>query len=55
VGLLGLIAAPGCYQKVTRAEGFGADRISTESPNRQQGPIDELIFGKDQKSVRKGQ
>lgn len=53
VVLAGLAALPGCYEKVTRAEGFGADRISTETPNRQQGPIDELIFGKDPKPVRK--
>ncbi len=57
-GVLLLLAAAGamagCYEKVTRVEGFGAHRISTESPNRQQGPIDELIFGKDQKPVRQG-
>lgn len=53
-GLVVLAGLSGCYQKVTRAEGFGADRISTESPNRQQGPIDQLIFGKDEKTVRRG-
>ena len=42
----------GCYERVTRAEGFGADRISTEAPDRSQGPIDQLIFGKDQPSVK---
>jgi len=45
-----LISAAGCYKKVTRAEGFGASRISTEEPDRQQGPIDKLIFGEDQPS-----
>lgn len=47
-------AAGGCYERVTRAEGFGADRISTEAPNRTQGPVDELIFGKDAQDVRTG-
>lgn len=42
------MAASGCYTKITRAEGFGADRISTEEPNRRQGPVDKLIFGEDQ-------
>jgi hypothetical protein len=42
-----VVCAPGCYQKVTRAEGFGASRISTEEPDRQQGPVDKLIFGED--------
>lgn len=42
------IAASGCYTKITRAEGFGADRISTEEPDRRQGPVDKLIFGEDQ-------
>lgn len=40
-------ACGGCYQKITRAEGFGASRISTEEPDRQQGPVDKLIFGED--------
>lgn len=50
--LVGAGAGSGCYERVTRAEGFGADRISTEAPNRTQGPIDTLIFGKDQPTVR---
>lgn len=49
------LAAGGCYERVTRVEGFGAHRISTQSPDRQQGPIDELIFGKDRKTVREGE
>lgn len=45
-------ASTGCYQKVTRAEGFGASRISTEEPDRQPGAIDKLIFGQDKPSKK---
>lgn len=47
IGAAVLFMAGGCYQKITRAEGFGASRISTEEPDRQQGPVDKLIFGED--------
>jgi hypothetical protein len=38
-------ALGGCYQKVTRAEGFGAERIPVEESDRPDGPIDQLLFG----------
>ena len=38
-------ASTGCYQKITRAEGFGASRISTEKSDLDT-PIDNAIFGK---------
>ena len=51
LGAATLLLSGGCYEKVTRAEGFGADRITTEDPNRNQGPVDKLIFGEDQNEV----
>lgn len=55
-GTVGLVCAcaalTGCYHRVTRAEGFGADRITTEEPNLKQGPLDSLIFGQDKPPKR---
>lgn len=45
-----LACSGGCYKKVTRAEGFGADRISTEE-GRHEGPVEKVIFGEQKKEV----
>jgi len=45
------VALAGCYQKITRAEGFGASRISTEKSDLDT-PIDNAIFGKPDSSKK---
>ncbi len=39
------MASMGCYKKITRAEGFGADRITTEQSDLDT-PLNNAIFGK---------
>ncbi len=41
-------AATGCYERVTRAEGIGADRVDTYEPNSKGEPdlLDDLMWGK---------
>ena len=41
-------AATGCYERVIRAEGIGADRVDTYEPNSKDEPdlLDDLMWGK---------
>ena len=45
-----VLAAPvlmaGCYERVVRARGPGADRIRTEEPYQQNYRVDDWLFGK---------
>jgi hypothetical protein len=36
----------GCYQRVTRATGFGADQYSVSEPYQESGKIDDWFWGK---------
>jgi len=49
VATLALASTAGCYSKVTHAEGFGADRITTEEGDRTNGPVEQVLFGDDAK------
>lgn len=40
------LAMSACYEKVTRAEGFGTTEIQTEQGNLRQGPIDNALYGR---------
>ncbi len=47
--LVGLgAAATGCYERVIRAEGIGANRVDTYEPNSKDEPdlLDDLMWGK---------
>ncbi len=47
--LVGLgAAATGCYERVIRAEGIGANRVDTYEPNSKGEPdlLDDLMWGK---------
>jgi len=41
-------AATGCYERVIRAEGIGADRVDTYEPNSKGEPdvLDDIMWGK---------
>ena len=41
-------AATGCYERVIRAEGIGADRVDTYEPNSRGEPdvLDDIMWGK---------
>lgn len=36
----------GCYQRVTRATGFGADQYQVSEPYQESGRIDDWFWGK---------
>jgi len=36
----------GCYQRVTRATGFGADQYNVSEPYQQSGTVDDWFWGK---------
>ncbi|MEC9374709.1 MAG: hypothetical protein VYC34_12730, partial [Planctomycetota bacterium] len=39
------VALAGCYEKVTRAEGFGANYYETEPRSNTDGPVSKALFG----------
>jgi hypothetical protein len=44
--LAAAVCAPaGCYQKVVRAKGPGADQVTIEEPYQSNSKVDEWIFG----------
>lgn len=46
LALLGVVTVtPGCYERVIRATGPGADRTSVEQPYQQNYEMDEWLFG----------
>ncbi len=44
-------AATGCYERVIRAEGIGANRVDTYEPNSKGEPdvLDDIMWGKQPK------
>lgn len=40
------IGLGGCYQRVTRATGFGADQYQVAEPYQESGRIDDWFWGK---------
>jgi len=45
VGLLLLGSAAGCYERVVRAEGLGAQSVSVQKPYRSETSIDRAFDG----------
>jgi hypothetical protein len=43
--LLAAIALPGCYERVVRARGPGAERVRVQDPYQQNYEVDQWIFG----------
>lgn len=35
----------GCYQRVVRAKGLGADQYNVSEPYQESGKVDEWLFG----------
>ena len=52
VGLLALMACacllPGCYKRVVRAKGLGADTVAVSEPYQESSKIDDWMFGKEE-------
>ena len=57
---VGLVAAmcfcvlPGCYERVTRATGFGADQYTVSEPYQRNSAVDDWIFGKQDTGDKSG-
>jgi len=49
-----LCSLTGCYQRVTRATGFGADQYTVSEPYQRNSAVDDWIFGKPQPSSSSG-
>ncbi len=45
---------PGCYQRVTRATGFGADQYNVSEPYQRNSAVDDWLFGKQESGTRSG-
>ncbi len=45
-----LACSVGCYKRVVKAEGFGADGVTVQQPNRSDTAIDRAIFGGEPKA-----
>jgi hypothetical protein len=43
---VGAACCSGCYQRVTRATGFGADQYTVSEPYQESGKIDDWFWGK---------
>jgi len=46
--------ASGCYQRVTRASGFGADQYEVSEPYQRNSAVDDWIFGKQDRTPSSG-
>ena len=44
-----MVALPGCYERVTRAKGFGADGVAVSEPYQETSKLDNWIFGEEPK------
>jgi hypothetical protein len=45
VATLCVLSMGGCYQRVVRAKGLGADNYNVSEPYQESGKLDEWIFG----------
>ena len=45
LALLSSLLLAGCYQRVVRAKGFGADQYNVAEPYQESGKLDEWVFG----------
>lgn len=54
--LAGLCACSmtGCYERVTRATGFGADQYQVSEPYQRNSAVDDWLFGKQATSKSSG-
>ncbi|MGH7242430.1 MAG: hypothetical protein ACREJD_03315 [Phycisphaerales bacterium] len=39
-----VVALAGCYERVVRAEGLGAQGVAVQKPYRSEGPLDKAVF-----------
>lgn len=44
----------GCYQRVTRATGFGADQYTVSEPYQRNSKIDDWVFGREENRSSSG-
>ncbi len=54
VGGVCLCSLTGCYQRVTRATGFGADQYTVSEPYQRNSAVDDWIFGKQDRTPSTG-
>lgn len=41
-------ALPGCYERVVKAKGLGADSVAVSEPYQESSKLDDWIFGKEE-------
>ena len=54
VALGAVLSTVGCYERVTRASGFGADQYTVSEPYQRNSAVDDWIFGKQEPSSKSG-
>jgi len=54
VAVLAACGLTGCYERVTRASGFGADQYQVSEPYQRNSAVDDWIFGKQEKGTPSG-
>ncbi len=48
-----LVVCGGCYKRVVKAEGIGADGMAVQPSNRSNSLVDKAIFGSDERTNSK--
>ena len=54
VAAVGVAGLGGCYERVTRATGFGADQYTVTEPYQRNSAVDDWIFGKQDSAQKSG-
>ncbi len=44
--LLSVVAMSGCYERVVKAKGLGADSVTVHDPYQENSKLDNWLFGK---------
>jgi hypothetical protein len=45
-------AGTGCYERVTKAKGLGADSVAVSEPYQETSKLDDWLFGKEEKKSK---
>lgn len=48
-----LVVCGGCYKRVVKAEGIGADGMAVQPSNRSNSLVDKALFGSDERTNTK--
>lgn len=53
LGLMSLTSAGGCYERVVKAKGLGADSVTVQESYQENSKLDNWLFGEPSTSTKK--